>query len=352
MGMQKAFNYFVWKNYPSTDSSIDEANLMKINNGLNVIDDRVIMHEQTKATKTEVATLFKEIAYDEQTGILTFTRKNGATVTIDTPMEKIALNIYYDPVTEMLTLPLIDGTQMQVDLSRLITEFEFLDSDTIAFTIKPDGQVIAIVKEGSIEEKHLRPDYLADIRIESAKAEASKQAAEISAATASKSAYNAKNSETEAKKSENAAKTSETEAKKSETAAKASEVAARASETEAGKSEAAAKASENAAKNSEDKAKESEGKAKGSEISAASSASISAYNMKMSESWARGGTGLREGEDTDCGMFYAKMAEQAAARGGWISFEINDKGLLVMRKRSISDVKFVMKNGVLGVILG
>lgn len=327
------------------DSPLNEANLMKINNGLNVIDDRVIMHEQTKATKTEVATLFKEIAYDEQTGILTFTRKNGATVTIDTPMEKIALNIYYDPVTEMLTLPLIDGTQMQVDLSRLITEFEFLNSDTIAFTIKPNGQVTAIVKEGSIEEKHLRPDYLADIRIESAKAEASKQAAEISAATASKSAYNAKNSETEAKKSENAAKTSETEAKKSETAAKASE-------TEAGKSEAAAKASENAAKNSEDKAKESEGKAKGSEISAASSASISAYNMKMSESWARGGTGLREGEDTDCGMFYAKMAEQAAARGGWISFEINDKGLLVMRKRSISDVNFVMKNGVLGVILG
>ncbi len=345
MGMQKAFNNFFWQNYPSMDSPLNEANLMKINNGLNVIDDRVIMHEQTKATKTEVATLFKEIAYDEQTGILTFTRKNGATVTIDTPMEKIALNIYYDPVTEMLTLPLIDGTQMQVDLSRLITEFEFLNSDTIAFTIKPNGQVTAIVKEGSIEEKHLRPDYLADIRIESAKAEASKQAAEISAATASKSAYNAKNSETEAKKSENAAKTSETEAKKSETAAKASE-------TEAGKSEAAAKASENAAKNSEDKAKESEGKAKGSEISAASSASISAYNMKMSESWARGGTGLREGEDTDCGMFYAKMAEQAAARGGWISFEINDKGLLVMRKRSISDVNFVMKNGVLGVILG
>ena len=96
--------------------------------------------DNTKATKTEVSSLFSEVSYNEKTGIITFTRKNGAKVTIDTPMEKIALNIYYDPETEMLTLPLIDGTQMQVDLSRLITEYEFLDSDTIAFSVNSEGR--------------------------------------------------------------------------------------------------------------------------------------------------------------------------------------------------------------------
>lgn len=43
------------------------------------------------------------------------------------------------------------------------------------------GKVTAKVKEGSIQEKHLRPNYLADIKVEVAKAEASKNAAASSA---------------------------------------------------------------------------------------------------------------------------------------------------------------------------
>lgn len=200
--MNKAYNRINngkgWKNYPSDETPLNEQNLNKQDIALDEIDNRVIILDNTKATKVEVSPLFKEVEYDEQTGIITFTRKNGATVTIDTPMEKIALNIYYDPVTEMLTLPLIDGTQMQVDLSRLITEYEFVDSDTIAFSIKPDGKVTAIVKEGSIEEKHLRPDYLADIKVEAAKAEASATAAAQSESSAAASAETATQKSSEA----------------------------------------------------------------------------------------------------------------------------------------------------------
>lgn len=190
--MNKAYSKTTWKNYPSVDSPINEQNLNNIENGVDEIDNRVITLDNTKATKLEVSELFSNVSFDDQAGIITFTRKNGATVTIDTPMEKIALNIYYDPITEMLTLPLVDGTQMQVDLSRLITEYEFVDSDTIAFSVGVDGKVTAIVKEGSIEEKHLRPDYLADIKVESAKAEAS----------AKESASHAKDSSDSAKLSE------------------------------------------------------------------------------------------------------------------------------------------------------
>lgn len=180
--MNKTYERINWENYPSDKTPLNEQNLNEIDAALDEVDNRVIMLDNTKATKTEISSLFKEVFYDEQTGIITFTRKNGATITIDTPMEKIALNIYYDPVTEMLTLPLIDGTQMEVDLSRLITEYEFTDSDTIAFSVSTDGKVTAIVKEGSIEEKHLRPDYLADIKVESAKA----QSAAVSAENGSK----------------------------------------------------------------------------------------------------------------------------------------------------------------------
>lgn len=171
--MNKAHQLKNWENYPSMNTPLNAQNLNQIDVSVGIIDDRVIVLDETKASKVEISTLFSEVSYDEQTGIITFTRKSGATVTIDTPMEKIALNIYYDPVTEMLTLPLIDGTQMEVDLSRLITEYEFLDSDTIAFSVGVDGKVSAIVKEGSIEEKHLRPDYLADIKVETENAKTS-----------------------------------------------------------------------------------------------------------------------------------------------------------------------------------
>ena len=183
--MNKAYNRINdgkgWKNYPSDETPLNEQNLNKQDIALDEIDNRVITLDNTKATKTEVSSLFSEVSYNEKTGIITFTRKNGAKVTIDTPMEKIALNIYYDPETEMLTLPLIDGTQMQVDLSRLITEYEFLDSDTIAFSVNSEGKVTAIIKEGSVEEKHLRPEYLSDIKIEESKAKESAVSASNSA---------------------------------------------------------------------------------------------------------------------------------------------------------------------------
>lgn len=52
------------------------------------------------------------------------------------------------------------------------------------FIIGTDGKVSAIVKEGSIEEKHLEPNYLAKIKVEAAKAETSRADAAASATKA------------------------------------------------------------------------------------------------------------------------------------------------------------------------
>lgn len=179
--MNKAHQRINWENYPSLNTPLNEQNLNKMDFAVDEIDDRVIALDTTKASKIELSEFFNNVSFDEQTGIITFTRKNGATIVIDTALEKIATGIYYNPAAEKLTVPLIDGTQFEVDLSRLITEYEFSDSDTIAFSVSVDGKVTATVKEGSIEEKHLRPDYLADIRVESAKAESSANSAEDSA---------------------------------------------------------------------------------------------------------------------------------------------------------------------------
>ena len=203
--MNKAYDRINWENYPSDETPINESNLNKIDSATDTLDNRIISLDNTKATKTEVATLVQDVTFEEKTGIITIVKKNGSKVTIDTQMEKIAINFSYDVNTQKIILTLIDGTKQYIDLAALITQYEFLDTDTIAFSINSSGKVEAIVKEGSIKEKHLQPNYLADIKVEVAKAQAS-------STSASNSAKEAKTSETNAKASQNAAQTSATNA--------------------------------------------------------------------------------------------------------------------------------------------
>nr|DAG24387.1 MAG TPA: hypothetical protein [Caudoviricetes sp.] len=182
--MNKAYSRINWENYPSDATPINKVNLNRLDSATDILDDRVITLDTTKATKTEVATLVMDVAFEESTGTITVTKKNGSKITIDTQMGKIAVNFDYDSVTEQIILTLIDGTKQYIDLSALITQYEFLDTDTVAFTIGTDGKVSAIVKEGSIEEKHLEPNYLAKIKVEAAKAETSRAAAAASATKA------------------------------------------------------------------------------------------------------------------------------------------------------------------------
>lgn len=270
--MNKAFDDFLWENYPSTNTPLGKRLLNKVNSALRIIDERVMQLfnieiptiKNTKLDVTEAYKLVKGISLDEDTGIFTIT--------------------FYD------------NTQKEVDLSALITQYEFLDSDTIYFDlskkeekafemewsrkellhlysgnsmtqktyqsitveselpiteitakyVKPNesdfvsaqikdisgdskmffvdfpgggwkwtislktdsdigdgtkkvigyykkiGCVTAHIKEGSIEEKHLRPDYLADIKVEAAKADSSRDSAAEKAQESAESALMSK----------------------------------------------------------------------------------------------------------------------------------------------------------------
>ena len=203
--MNKAYGRIDWQNYPSDETPINESNLNKIDVATDEIDNRVITLDTTKATKAEVSTLVQDVEFKEKTGIITFTKKNGSKITIDTQIEKIAVNFSYNAGTQQIILTLIDGTKQYIDLAALITQYEFLDSDTVAFSIDSTGKVSAIVKEASIQEKHLQPNYLADIKVEVAKAQANQSAA-------AKSESNAKASETAAAASESNTAASATKA--------------------------------------------------------------------------------------------------------------------------------------------
>lgn len=169
--MNKAYTRINWENEPSSNTPINETNLNKMDSALDEVDNRLIAHDTSKADKTEVATLVANVSFVESTGIITVTKKNGSKITIDTKMEKIAVNFTYNKDTQQIILTLIDGTKQYIDLSALITQYEFLNSDTITFIVQADGKIKAEVLDGSITESKLQPNYLAQIKVETAKSE-------------------------------------------------------------------------------------------------------------------------------------------------------------------------------------
>lgn len=201
--MQKIYNRINWENFPSEKTAVNESNLNRMDLAIDNLDDRVVAMDASKVDLTKANELVKEILWDESKGTLTVVKMNGSRAVIDTKLEKLAVNFTYNPQTQQLVIMLDDGTVQNVDLSALITQYEFTDSDTIAFEIGSDGKVSAILKEGSIQEKHLRPDYLADIKVESAKAVNSATNAKTSETNAAKSATDAKDSADRAQGIEN-----------------------------------------------------------------------------------------------------------------------------------------------------
>ena len=213
----------------------------------------VISLDTEKVDKTEAQGLFKDVAFNRGNGVITFTLYDGSVKTIDTLLEKLAVNFDFDRETQRLIITLDDGTEKYVDLSAFITQYEFLDSETIAFVLGENGKVSAKIKEGSIEEKHLRPNYLADIKTEAAKAEAARQDAQ-----------------------ESQRETEEAEANAVASAAASAENA-------------------NSARTAAEEALEAKTKAQKAAVDA--------------ESYAHGGTGTREGEDTDNADFYYQQSK-------------------------------------------
>ena len=191
--MQKIYSRINWENFPSEKTAVNESNLNKMDLAIDNLDDRVVAMDASKVDLTKANELVEEILWDESNGTLTVVKMNGSSAVIDTKLEKLAVNFTYNPQTQQLVIALDDGTVQNVDLSSLITEYEFLDSDTIAFEIV-DGKVKAIVKNGSITEDKLQPNFLADIKVESAKAVNSATNAKSSETNAAKSATDAKDS--------------------------------------------------------------------------------------------------------------------------------------------------------------
>lgn len=164
--MQKAYSRINWENYPSTETPLNETNLNKIDEALNTVDNRVVEFDTTKANQVDLLTCVNGITLNTSSGILTISFKNGTSTQIDTGLAKLAVNFDYDedptsPHYQQLILEMKDGTYKYIDLSAMITQFEFDNTSTVAFTVNAQtGHISAIVPDGSITAEKLNPNVV------------------------------------------------------------------------------------------------------------------------------------------------------------------------------------------------
>lgn len=177
-------------------------------------------------------------------------------------------------------------------------------------------------------------------------AAASETAARESAATATakasaagESAARAAESQAAAKSSENAAKISESAAKSAQSGAEAAEANAKDSATAAAGAARSASGAAIAASGSASDAQASATAASGSASQAQASAAAAAQSAasvdgisKTAESWAIGGTGTREGEDTNNAKYWAQQAE--ATVGGDFATKNEAQGYVTTHNQS------------------
>lgn len=224
--MQKIYSRINWKNFPSEETAVNETNLNRMDSGLDAIDDRVVAMDATKFDAITANSLIKDWEIDENTGIITITKLSGEKILFDLNIEKIPVSFALSD-DGILTMTTDDGTDFTANIGAMIPILTFEDSDEIAVSVSGEGvnkTYSFSIKNGSITEDKLQPNFLADVKVEAAKAQAASKSAansqanaELNAENAAKSATVAKASEETATKSASAASASATQAKTSET---------------------------------------------------------------------------------------------------------------------------------------
>lgn len=183
--MNKVYTRINWENYPSTKTELDAENLNTIDYAVNEMDNRIIEQDTSKANKTELSNLIKDWNMDESTGIITVTKHNGSTIMFDLNIEKIPVSFSLSD-NGILTMETDDGTKFTANIGAMIPILTLNESDDIAVSVEGTGinkTYTFSLKNGAVTEEKLQPNYLANIKVEVANANAYSQAASNAATT-------------------------------------------------------------------------------------------------------------------------------------------------------------------------
>lgn len=179
MAMNKVYTRINWEDYPSENTDLDAYNLNQMDSAIDALDNRIILQDALKVDKSAINGNIADWTMDETTGIITITKYNGEKIIFDLNIEKIPVGFSMSD-DGIITMTTEDGTQFTADIGSMIPVLTFEDSATIAVSVTGTGKNKTYsfsIKTGSVTDDMLQPNYLADIRVESANASAYAQSA-------------------------------------------------------------------------------------------------------------------------------------------------------------------------------
>lgn len=179
MALNKIYTRINWEDYPSENTDLDAYNLNQMDSAIDALDNRIILQDALKVDKSEINGNIADWTMDETTGVITITKYNGEKVIFDLNIEKIPVEFSMSD-DGIITMTTEDGTQFTADIGSMIPVLTFEDSATIAVSVTGTGKNKTYsfsIKTGSVTDAMLQPNYLADIRVESANASAYAQSA-------------------------------------------------------------------------------------------------------------------------------------------------------------------------------
>lgn len=179
MALNKVYTRINWEDYPSENTDLDAYNLNQMDSAIDALDNRIISQDALKVDKSAINGNIADWTMDETTGIITITKYNGEKVIFDLNIEKIPVGFSMSD-DGIITMTTEDGTQFKADIGSMIPVLTFEDSTTIAVSVTGTGKNKTYsfsIKTGSVTDDMLQPNYLADIRVESANASAYAQSA-------------------------------------------------------------------------------------------------------------------------------------------------------------------------------
>lgn len=179
MAMNKVYTRINWEDYPSENTDLDAYNLNQMDYAIDALDNRIISQDALKVDKSAINGNIADWTMDETTGVITITKYNGEKIIFDLNIEKIPVGFSMSD-DGIITMTTEDGTQFTADIGSMIPVLTFEDSATIAVSVTGTGKNKTYsfsIKTGSVTDAMLQPNYLADIRVESANASAYAQSA-------------------------------------------------------------------------------------------------------------------------------------------------------------------------------
>lgn len=179
MALNKVYTRINWEDYPSENTDLDAYNLNQVDSAIDALDNRIISQDALKVDKSAINGNIADWTMDETTGVITITKYNGEKVIFDLNIEKIPVEFSMSD-DGIITMTTEDGTQFTADIGSMIPVLTFEDSATITVSVTGTGKNKTYsfsIKTGSVTDDMLQPNYLADIRVESANASAYAQSA-------------------------------------------------------------------------------------------------------------------------------------------------------------------------------